>query len=169
MLYVVAEGALDPADVCYIIHLCNSSSHAQSSSPLLSLLETSWHKRQWTPTHSLAGALEGNSLREEPAVRGAGKRGGRLEKKGGDPIVFLQLSDIHLDQLFAEASNSLSCNLKNHFSLTIPHLYVYICMYTFTGTPSLLLPSLPPFPLSCRAHPVSATCIFVAELGTVEQ
>ena len=108
---MVAEGALDPADVCYIVHLCSGSSHARSPSPLLSLLETSWHKRQWTPTHSLAGTLEGNSPREEPGVRGAGKRGGRVEKKDGDPIMFLQLSDIHLDQLFAEVRREKNVRL----------------------------------------------------------
>ena len=142
---MVAEGALDPADLCYMFHLCNSSSRAQPPPPpssLFSLLETSWLNR--APAQSLATprksgeqavarSAAAEKRREGREGGGRGGRGGEVGKKKDDPIVFLQLSDIHLDQLFAEVqgpvchsrgggqihSSSLKCNcLFSHTGVT---------------------------------------------------
>ena len=121
VLYVLAEGTLNPSDICYLAHFCNRSSGSRPPPPPLpSLLEETWSKRHSNspppPRPSLA-TLQGKPLRHDPAAWSATAR--TKKKREGDPIVFLQLSDIHLDQLFAEVGIYPCGSHGNFISLSL--------------------------------------------------
>ena len=127
VLYVIAEGALNPSDICYLLHLCNKSSSAQQdlphlpsfmkelgrqSSPELAMARTTGTERSvhFTP-------VDNDRERELSRV---GERGKTV---GDDTITFVQVSDIHLDQLFTEVILSHSLSFMSpppiHYSLHI--------------------------------------------------
>lgn len=124
VLYVIAEGTLNPSDICYLVHFCNRSSGARPPPPppLLSLLEETWSKRHSNsppPPRPNLATLQGKPLRHDPAAWSMAVR--TKKKREGDPIVFLQLSDIHLDQLFAEVG-IYPCGSHGNLISSLSHL-----------------------------------------------
>ena len=90
-MYVITESDIKPTELCSLIHLCNdSSSHPHHSPPLSSLLTDSWDG--WKKPYT--GVRQRQTGEAEIVKKWRGK--------GDDPIVFLQLSDIHLDLQFSE-------------------------------------------------------------------
>lgn len=104
VLYVFAEGALNPSDLCYLLHLCNETS---SSRPHLSQLPFLSDVMLDSPLLTAADVERDvhsvESEREmETFLRGRRKSSGGKEKKDNNTIVFLHLSDIHLDRQYSE-------------------------------------------------------------------
>ena len=95
VLDVIAQGALDPSDICTLLHLCNGSTAVQPAPHLPSLLRESWDKLSRTAKKS---SYQSVSRADSPASNGEKAR----EKSTGDSIVFVQISDIHLDHQFTE-------------------------------------------------------------------
>ena len=97
VLDVIAKGALDPPDICTLLRLCNGSTANQPAPHLPSLLRESWDKLSRTGKKS---GYQSVSRADSPATSEEKAK----EKRTGDSIVFVQISDIHLDQQFSEVS-----------------------------------------------------------------
>ena len=94
---MIAEESLKPSDFCHLLHLCNTT-----SSPLARAKLPALHSVKQS-----IGTLDGHGV-----VTGEG--GGmfstqktKKKKQPEDTVVFLQISDIHLDTQFSEVCECL--------------------------------------------------------------
>ena len=86
---MIAEGSLKPSDFCHLLHLCNTTSSplARANLPALHSVEQS------------IGTLDGHGV---VTGEGVGMFSTQKTKKKPDTVVFLQISDIHLDTQYSE-------------------------------------------------------------------
>lgn len=114
LLYVFAEGALKPSDLCYLFHLCNGTNG--SSLPHLSQLPATLSDVM-LGSHLSAAAADVERLvpnverKKETFLKGRRRSSGGKEKKDNNTIIFLHLSDIHLDRQYSEVGADTFYNL----------------------------------------------------------
>lgn len=100
LLYVFAEGALKPSDLCYLFHLCNKTSFSLPHTAQLPVLsEVIPEAGRGGVDHIKKDGEKDSSLRgrRKSATSSGGER-----TRDGDTIIFLHFSDIHLDRDYSE-------------------------------------------------------------------
>ena len=95
LLYVLAERAIKPQEICYLLHLCNGSE--VEAAPSFSSSQTLHH--------SLATPLVRQTASKGLSTHSNTKK----KRKDSDNIVFIQISDIHLDREFSEVTITYTC------------------------------------------------------------
>ena len=155
----MARGALKPQELCYLLHLCkgSNSSRGAETSLLARLQEVLWEKGGGGKEGGRGGGLEGADLSsrgpeqqlERRRHKEAGGEGGRVapsttstRTKDDDVIIFLQISDIHLDRQFSEVAPPPMTRLVGVLHCTHTHCVHYwrvvaLSLSSFQGSPSM--------------------------------
>lgn len=101
---IIAEGALNPTELCQLLHLCNNTG-SPDYFDFTKLLKHSWDNHKLSNTD---GSVAANEIRRRTQAE-VGERvkvpsrssvdGGGRE---GNKLTFVHLSDIHLDRQYSE-------------------------------------------------------------------